>query len=566
MALLCLRRLIITAITLTSLIFTQSHGQAARPNGLNENQFAPVEPGDPEFRERARDICPTSIRTLDGSCTNYENKLWASAGTPHYSYIHQSSSRIPTGQDLPSARLISNVICTQTSDVFNRRGLSEFLVYFAQFLDHTIVATATNSSESMPIPIPTYDSIFANFTGGTLPFQRSVRGVVMHEGDAERPINSLSSACDLASVYSSDDVRIRSLREFRNGLMKTSTNGMLPLNRDGLVNAPTKEATYFLAGDHRANEHPVLTALHTLFVREHNRLCTELLVAFPLWTDEELFQMARKINIFQFQKIVYEEFLPQMIGRKLSPYSGYNKHVNPTLSTVFTTAAYRIGHTMIANVITRKGPGMSPLPSLDVSDMFFRTTGVMEGGMEPFIRGAIYSPAQEVDVLVSSSIRNHLFHNIPEEKGFDLISLNLQRGRDHAIPPYNTIRRMFGRPHAVYFRDITSNLALQAKLATLYGTADRVEAWIGLMAEDHMPGASMGPTLYRVWRSEFRRMRDGDRFFYQRSKILPDEVWHKVPRAREIMFERDTMKQIILRNSEVTEEEMRGSIWRSLKQ
>lgn len=554
-------RTVATVVVIFAFVSTSSFGQGLRPNGGNQAQLDAVEQGDAEFKQRTRESCPTYIRTIDGTCTNFPNKIWGSAGTPHYSYIHQSTSTIPTGKGLPSARHISNVLSSQSSNVFNRRGLTEFVLYFAQFLDHTIVATASNTSESMPIPIPKDDPIFANFTDGELSFHRSIRGLVTNENGAERPINSLSAAIDLASVYSSDDGRIKYLRSFINGRLAVSENNMLPFNRDGLVNAPTKEATYFIAGDHRANEHPVLTSFHTLFLREHNRLCDELIEAFPSWKDERVFGMARKINIAQFQKVVYDEFLPSMMGKKIPAYTGYNEHINPSLSDVFTTAAYRIGHTMVGNVVTRRGVNMSEMEPLPVEEMFFRTVRILDGGIEQFIRGAIYQTSQEVDLLVQSSIRNHLFKNIPQEKGFDLVALNIQRGRDHAIPKYNRIRTMFGRSAARSFADITSNLAVQSKLATLYGTPGSVEAWVGLMAEDHLPDASMGPTLYQVWLNEFKRIRDGDRFFYERSRLIPTEVWLNVQRVRDLMFERDTMKQIILRNSDISKDEIRGSIW-----
>lgn len=540
---------------------TSVSAQSARRNGANGDQLDPVEPGTEEFQERRHEECSDRFRTFDGSCTNSENKLWGSAGTSHFSYVFHHSSKVPTGQDLPSPRLISNIVTSQSENVFNSRGLSEFVVFFGQFLDHTFVATASNVSEQMPIPIPSDDPIFSNFSDGVLSFSRSVRGLVTGENGTERSINSLSSAIDLATVYSSDDDRISALREFSDGLMKTSEGDLLPVNLNGLVNAPTKEASYFLAGDHRANEHPVLTAFHTLFVREHNRLCHELKEAFPLWNDSELFQMARKINGAQFQKIVYEEWLPLVTGRNLQRYKGYNPKVNPTISDIFSTAAFRLGHTLVGNVITKRGPNNVVLPSLTMDQMFFRTLDVMESGIDPFLRGAMGQPAQEVDAMVVPALRNFLFTGIPQEKGFDLIALNLQRSRDHALPSYNEIRKLFGRKPATRFRHITRNLALQNRLQTAYGTPDRVEAWIGLVSEDHLRGSSLGPTLLRIWKAEFTRLRDGDRFFYRRWSLFEMEIWQKVPRLRQMMFEKQTMKQIILRNCDITEAEIGRSVW-----
>jgi len=49
----------------------------------------------------------------------------------------------------------------------------------------------------------------------------------------------------------------------------------------------------FMAGDARANEHPFLSTLHVVFVREHNRLAKLLKEYLPerYRTDEILFQV-----------------------------------------------------------------------------------------------------------------------------------------------------------------------------------------------------------------------------------------------------------------------------------
>lgn len=558
-------RLVLLSICLAALLSFIS-AQDARNNGRDAGQLSKVEPGTPKYQRRNTTRCDPDYRELDGTCTNDLLRVHGSVGTAQYSYFDSLSSVNPTGGNLPSARLISNIVSSQSSDVYNDRKMSELITFFGQFLDHTIVASTTDKGNALNIPIPPSDPIFAN-KSGILRMERHVRGKFQESPNSpivERPINVLSSAIDLASVYGSDSARLRELRAFTGGLMKTSSGNILTKNFAGLFNAPSNSPSFYLAGDHRANEHPVLTSIHSLFLREHNTLAGELKSAFPGWDDEMLFQMARKINIAQFQKIVYEEFFFEITGRKIRRYKSFRRNVSPAVSVTFSTAAYRVGHTLVGNVITRRGPGMSPMSSLGMAETFFRETNLLEtGGIEPFIRGAIYQRAQEIDTMVVDTLRNFLFENVPQEIGFDLIALNIQRGRDHALPKYVDLASRFARRRIRSFSDITSNPTLRNKLSTAYGSVSNVEAWIGLMAEDHMRGSSMGPTMFAIWTEEFSRLRDGDRFFYLARGLFPRSLFNSFPRLRQIYSGRNIMEQIILRNTNITPGEIGSSVWKS---
>lgn len=534
----------------------------------------------PQFQPPSGPKPPTSkecrrrkVRFLSGQCTSAFQASWSEAQRPQFSYLVGHSSTVPTGGALRSARDISNILSHQDADAFNARGINELFVFFGQFVDHNLVATPA-TGDKWPIVVPPNDP---HFNGNELSFTRSTRGFT-GEGANERPINTLSSALDLSAVYGVNDPRNDALLEKLNdgqltGKMETSAGNLLPYNSGGFNNAPDSSSTrFYLTGDHRANEHPALTSLHTIWVREHNRIVDLIKLHFPKKKiakvgGRQVYEWARQVNIAQFQKVVIQEFVPTMLGRPLPRYRGYKKFVNPTVSDIFAGAAYRVGHTMVGNSVSRHGPS-GPLPPLTMGEVFFRPNGLDSSGeIDNLLRGASSVKAQEVDLKVHDVLRNMLFENVPGEEGFDLVALNIQRGRDHALPTFNQIRRIFGIQQVTSFSQISSNSATAQALSMAYdGNVDSVEAWPGMMAEDKVPGSSCGRTMFAVWEVEFLRLSDGDQFFYlQRRKGIPSIVRRFLRREIRPIFKKDShlFREIIIRNTNVTAAQLpAGSVFK----
>ena len=530
-----------------------------------------------QSRPRLNPFCRrTIVRLINGQCTNPFFPLAGSVGIAQITEdeFRDQSTAIFTDRGLPSARTISNIVSDQEEDILNQRGITEFTTYFGQFLDHNLVLTPFNTDEPEPIEIEDDDDELIDAAGGhELGFFRSVRVVDSTAGqnNVVRPENVLTSAVDLVAVYGTNEERLTELRDGDSCKLKVSAGNNLPFNTAGLENAPSTSDEFFLAGDIRVNEHPMLATLHTLFMREHNSICDFITPLLPPTTSQgALFVIARRINFMQYQKIVYEEFIPAMMGTtNLDRYRGFRVLANPTVSTIFSTAAYRIGHTMVGPNVTRVGPGNVALPARPVPEMFFPTGAEVAPEIDIFLRGSLSRPCQETDPFVVDALRNFLFREVEEDEGLDLVALNIQRGRDHALPSYNQIRQAFGRSEVSDFSEISSSDNIVSRLEEAHDSVDDIEAWIGLMSEDLRNGASMGETVFQIWKREFERLRDGDRWFYRLRRtfsLIPRQV-RASPFFRRMFFTRgvSNMRDVILRNSGVTSTEMpnnpfRGSV------
>ena len=353
---------------------------------------------------------------------------------------------------------------------------------------------------------------------------------------------------DGSVIYGSDPARAAALRTFSLGKLKTSSGNLMPLNTGGVFpNANdahlVPDAQLFLGGDVRANENVELTSVHTLFLREHNQIAAAIAQRYPSMSDEEIYQRARMIVVAELQVITYKEFLPALLGGYgPSPYLGYNSNVNSGIANEFSTAAYRFGHSIVNDDVEfLDSDGNDVRPEIPLAQAFFNPATINEVGVDPILKYLSTDDAQEVDLKIVDGLRNFLF-GPPGAGGFDLIARNVQRGRDHGLADYNTVRRAYGLPMIVSFSQITKNTDVQNKLRTLYGSVNNIDLIEGGLAEDHVSGGSVGPTFARIIADQFARIRDGDRFWYQR-----------VFSGRDLMrIEQTRLSDVIRRNTTIT--------------
>ncbi|MEM9930398.1 MAG: peroxidase family protein, partial [Bacteroidota bacterium] len=467
---------------------------------------------------------------------------------------------IPAGPNRPNPRVISNTLFAQEGLINDPVGLSDFTWVFGQFIDHDIALT-DQLGENLPISVPAGDPNFDPFFFGTvtIPFHRNLHrfGTGFGIGNPRNYDNEITAFIDGSGVYGSDEYRANWLRTFSDGKLKVSAGDLLPYNTiDGEIDSPNDPGApfmangtgapgpMFVAGDIRANENPLLAAFHILFVREHNLQCERLKQENPDWTDEELYQHARKLIGGLIQSVVYNEWLPTM-GVPVATYNGYDETINPQLANSFSAAAFRVGHTLLNGNIRRLDANGEVLPegNLTLRDAFFNTSTLEDHGLDPFLRGMAEQVQQMMDSRVVDDVRNFLF-GPPGAGGLDLASINIMRGRERGLPSYNVIRRAYGMQILFDFTQINPEFEVYNTLQELYqNDINEIDPWVGMLAERPVPGSIFGPTIQTIMEKQFSDLRDGDRFFYLNDPVLTEE--------EKDWIHNTTFRDIIFRNSGV---------------
>jgi len=302
---------------------------------------------------------------------------------------------------------------------------------------------------------------------------------------------------------------------------------LLSYNLAGFKNsqssANSEPSCYFLSGDPRANEHVLLTAIHTLLMREHNRLFLELPGRYPQLAgdDEATYQFARKIIGAIIQSITYNEFLPALLGEgSLNPYTGYREDVNPSINTTFAVCAFRLTHVMMPNQI-RLGKSRKTLP---INQAYFNPRLLKHLGIESLFEGRLRQAIHQSDSSIPEGLQNLVmsYSGAQVQAFLDFASLTTQRGRDHGLPDYNTVRQAYGLTRIVNFDDMVGDQKKQDALERLYQSVDNIDPWIGAMLEKKLESSQLGALNFVVLKDQFERLRDGDRFWFENDPMLTE--------------------------------------------
>ena len=544
----------------------------------------------------------------------------------------------------PSPRYVSNRVFNDGGqNLFSENGVSQWGWVWGQFIDHDIGLRNEQPGESAPIAFNTNDPLEA-FTDdlGAIAFSRTPAAPGTGVATPRQQVNTLSSFIDASNVYGVDPARLAWLRlgpvDSSGAPLMLTDDGYLPrvTARGDPTTAPAMDLMGALvgmpnravvAGDVRANENIALTALHTLFAREHNRI----VAALPSYlTAEERFQIARRVVGAEIQYITYTQFLPAL-GIQLEPYRGYQPSVNPALSNEFAVVGYR-AHSMIhgefdttvpagtytdeelsafaAQQIIVERTAADVTLTIPLNAAFGNPDLLQQVGLGPVLQ-SLAERQYKNDEQVDNTLRSILFQvpkpGIPDPTVCgapvvnpdcftgvsDLPAIDIARGRDHGIPSYNDLRRAYGLAPKTSFIDVTGEATqrfpprlngndpaildfvelrdadgtllvpgsaeaedeavtgirsstLAARLKAAYGSVDRLDAFVGMVSEQHLKGTEFGELQLAIWTKQFAALRDGDRFYY-----LNDPALHAIELAFRIDY-RHSLAEIAKLDAGVT--------------
>ncbi|XP_055952430.1 peroxidase-like isoform X2 [Argiope bruennichi] len=534
-------------------------------------------PGDPNYcqREQTTTCNPFDpYRTIDGSCNNLNHPTWGTANEcylryqPAYYDGYEGVRKSKNGNPLPLTRdLTLNIFKDVNSPSPN---VSFMFTIYGQTVAHDLAhsenlnilqhcCTRVPDHEScMVIRMRSNDAFYSRYNVTCQELHRTLECEICNNTKREQ-VNGVTAALDASMVYGKDNKRMMDIRA-NDGtgklIVNTTEHGELLPTHKGPFDTFCRQkppGSCFLTGDVRGNQHFFLTSAVTYYVREHNRIATNLKKINPHWKEEKLFQETR-IHSAVLQCITYKEYLQILLGPYImdrfnltvkngSEGTKYNPRIRLGVSNEFSTAAFRL-HSMI--------PKKADATGTRFKDFYSKPELIREGRMEEIMQGILKIPSQEYNHYFVDDITNYMAQRPGNSYGVDLCSLDIQRGRDHGLAPYVVMVRFCseGRVNITTFDDLAPLLMTEKRARMLkenYASVDDIDLFVGLQMENHFPGSIVGPTAGCIIALQFYTNKFGDRFFFEHE----DEV-SSFTEAQRNSLKQCSLSRILCDNSNIT--------------
>ncbi|CAD5212409.1 unnamed protein product [Bursaphelenchus okinawaensis] len=486
----------------------------------------------------SRNVCYNKVfRTFDGSCNHEKDVMKGAAFTPFLRLLNPdfadgASQMLSAG--LPNPRAVTHRLLTSTVSLQSTK--SAFVTVFAQFVMHDITKNTlinvcncgVRNAECANIQPDNGDR-----RRQCIPFTRSSpmcnTGV---QGRPRVPVNSNTAYVDGSAVYGSDPTTADSIRV--GAFLKSQV-----ANRDIV---PPQSGANFDTGDDRASLFVGLVSIHSIFLRMHNRLAQQLSQLNPRWNSDRIYQEVRKIQGGIVQAITYNELLPALLGGKVSllgNYNGFNDSSDPGIAAEFAGGAGRL-HGLVQETYPLVNSNFQQVGTYTTVSQTGNFQALISNGIGMLLRGYVTSPTRKPG-RVSTTMTEFLFSSQA-----DMASINIMRGRDYGLRPYNDYRVMCGLPKLTSYDQWTeiTDPKVRDRVKQLYPDINKLELYVGGTLEEPVEGSLIGPTFSCIWADQFRRIRDGDRFFYKNPGVFTE--------AQQQSIDKVLLARIICETTDIT--------------
>uniref|UniRef100_A0A8B9RMQ5 NAD(P)H oxidase (H2O2-forming) n=1 Tax=Astyanax mexicanus TaxID=7994 RepID=A0A8B9RMQ5_ASTMX len=451
------------------------------------------------------------VQRYDGWYNNLAYHRRGTAGAPLMRFLpaRYSDGAYQPLRGLPNARKISNAATRGDSALPSQRNLTVLSVYFGYHVLFEIAESRRPGCppEFMHIPVSADDPVFgSNSTNEKvlLPFQRAQwdHDTGKSPNNPRTQINHVTAWIDGSSIYGSSSSWCDALRSFQGGLLLAGSDDGIPKQSDSNYfmwsapnpcNGQTGPEGLYEFGNSWANENIFTVAEGIIWFRYHNYLASQLQKEHPSWSDEELFQHARKRVIATFQ---LNMTLLSKLFLNILKLPGYQKYVDPGVSPEFLAAVVRFGLSLVPPGVymsTQCGNSVNPQKVLKCFEQNTQDVDDLLMGMASQI-------AEREDNIIVEDLRDYMYGTLQFSRS-DAVALTIQRGRDFGLPSFNQVREALNMPPL--FKD----------LAELYGNdISKLELFVGALLESD---GKTGDLVTSIYLDQFERIRNADRFWFE---------------------------------------------------
>ncbi|WP_372344865.1 peroxidase family protein [Streptomyces sp. KL116D] len=439
--------------------------------------------------------------------------------------------------DTPNPVTVSRQLLTRESFV-PATSLNVLAAAWIQFQVHDWVNHRRHKEggKTVEVPLPPGGGTWVNHPDGP---EENVMRFAENEGidlpGDEPPIlfgNTASHWWDGSEVYGGDEDTARQLREPDGGARLLLDGGHIPIDRTGIPITGFKDNWWM-----------GLSAMHTLFAREHNTVCDALRAQYPSMSEDRIYHTARLVVSALIAKIHTVEWTPAILATKAIDIGLRTNWEGPPRNWLNQLGLWLLeSHALTGIPKTMPDHHGAPYSLTEDFVTVYRMHPLIPDdyelrehhfgqrletvGFHDIQGAAAESQIRKTglaDTLYSFGIAHPgaiTLHNYPkslqhfqrEGEIIDLSVVDLVRTRRRGVPRYNDFRAGLHKERIRRFEDLTREPETLARLKEVYRSVDEIDTVVGLFAENPPTGFGFSDTAFRIFILMATRRLQSDRF------------------------------------------------------